>query len=192
MCKRLGTSRLHELHKPKFSFVSRIEFIRSKFSNFLLMYPGSASGRLYRPGSLVECWTVYLLCRLRAMAHRARLVDIVNHSARGRFDRGRRAEDGTFFRPSLFLSPAGWMQTSDRACLKNRTNIGLFLLQPFPVTLYHVTFDRVEIRFMDRYDDSRCAVPTPPRCIRRTVAVIEMKSLPHCRVDTDKMRSSAP
>ena len=33
-CKRLGTSRLHELHDSKFPFVSRIEFIRSKLSNF--------------------------------------------------------------------------------------------------------------------------------------------------------------
>ena len=33
-CKRLGTSRLHELHESKFLFVSRIEFIRSKLSNF--------------------------------------------------------------------------------------------------------------------------------------------------------------
>ena len=33
-CERLGTSRLHELHESKFSFVSRIEFIRSKLSNF--------------------------------------------------------------------------------------------------------------------------------------------------------------
>ena len=42
-CKRLGTSRLHELHESKFPFVSRIEFIRSKLSNFLLMYSGSLS-----------------------------------------------------------------------------------------------------------------------------------------------------
>ena len=33
-CKRLGTSRLHDLHESKFPFVSRIEFIRSKLSNF--------------------------------------------------------------------------------------------------------------------------------------------------------------
>ena len=33
-CERLGTSRSHELHESKFSFVSRIEFIRSKLSNF--------------------------------------------------------------------------------------------------------------------------------------------------------------
>ena len=33
-CKRLGTSRLHELDEPKFPFVSRIEFIRSKLKNF--------------------------------------------------------------------------------------------------------------------------------------------------------------
>ena len=33
-CKRLGTSGLHELHESKFPFVSRIEFIRSKLSNF--------------------------------------------------------------------------------------------------------------------------------------------------------------
>ena len=34
LCKRLGTSRLHESHESKFPFVSRIEFIRSKLSNF--------------------------------------------------------------------------------------------------------------------------------------------------------------
>ena len=33
-CKRLRTSCLHELHESKFSFVFRIEFIRSKLSNF--------------------------------------------------------------------------------------------------------------------------------------------------------------
>ena len=33
-CKRLGTSRLHELHESNLPFVSRIEFIRSKLSNF--------------------------------------------------------------------------------------------------------------------------------------------------------------
>ena len=32
--KRLGTSRLRELHESKFPFVPRIEFIRSKLSNF--------------------------------------------------------------------------------------------------------------------------------------------------------------
>ena len=32
--KRLVPSRLHELHEPKFLFVSRIEFIRLKLSNF--------------------------------------------------------------------------------------------------------------------------------------------------------------
>ena len=32
-CKRLGTSRLHDLHESNFPFVSRIEFIRSKLSN---------------------------------------------------------------------------------------------------------------------------------------------------------------
>ena len=40
-CKRLVPSRLHELHESKFPFVSRIEFIRSKLSIFLLMYTGS-------------------------------------------------------------------------------------------------------------------------------------------------------
>ena len=33
-CKRLVLSRLHELHETKFPFVSRIEFIRSKLSDF--------------------------------------------------------------------------------------------------------------------------------------------------------------
>ena len=33
-CKRLVPSRLHELYESKFPFVSRIEFILSKLSNF--------------------------------------------------------------------------------------------------------------------------------------------------------------
>ena len=33
-CKRLETSRLHELHESKLPFVSRIEFVCSKLSNF--------------------------------------------------------------------------------------------------------------------------------------------------------------
>ena len=36
-------SRLHELDESKLPFVSRIEFIRSKFRFFLLMYPGSVT-----------------------------------------------------------------------------------------------------------------------------------------------------
>ena len=36
-CKRMVPSRLHELLESKFPFVTRIEFIRSKLSNFLLM-----------------------------------------------------------------------------------------------------------------------------------------------------------
>ena len=53
-CKRLGTIRLHELHESKFLFVSRIEFIRSKLSNFLLMYPRTfteASPRIFEWGT---------------------------------------------------------------------------------------------------------------------------------------------
>ena len=34
MSRKIRTSRLHELHESKFPFVSRIEFIRSKLSNF--------------------------------------------------------------------------------------------------------------------------------------------------------------
>ena len=33
-CKRLVSSRLHELHDSKFPLISRMEFIRSKLSNF--------------------------------------------------------------------------------------------------------------------------------------------------------------
>ena len=33
-CKQLVPSRLHEMHESKFPFVSRMEFIRSKLSNF--------------------------------------------------------------------------------------------------------------------------------------------------------------
>ena len=51
-CKRLVPSRLHELHESKFPFVSRIEFIRSKHSNFLLMYTGSLGGG----GGGGGCW----------------------------------------------------------------------------------------------------------------------------------------
>ena len=37
-------SRLHELHESKFSFVTRIEFIRSKFSNFSAHVSGLRTG----------------------------------------------------------------------------------------------------------------------------------------------------
>ena len=39
-CERLGTSRSHELNKSKFPFVSRIEFIRWKLSNFSALVHG--------------------------------------------------------------------------------------------------------------------------------------------------------
>ena len=41
-CKRLVPSRLHELHESKCPFVSRIEFIRSKLSNFSAHVSGVA------------------------------------------------------------------------------------------------------------------------------------------------------
>ena len=43
-CKRLVPSRLHELHESKFPFVSRIEFIRSKLSNFSAHVYGVSGG----------------------------------------------------------------------------------------------------------------------------------------------------
>ena len=56
-CKRLVPSRLHELHESKLSFVSRIEFIRSKLSNFSAHVYGvtvAAPQRWWPVGSL-EC-----------------------------------------------------------------------------------------------------------------------------------------
>ena len=80
-CKRLGTSRLHELHQSKFPFVSRIEFIRSKLSNFSAHVSGitdvpdgglssglcsrdslSGAERYRRP--VVSCETSCAACRL--------------------------------------------------------------------------------------------------------------------------------
>ena len=43
-CKRLVPSRLHELHESEFPFVSRIEFIRSKVSNFSAHVYGITTG----------------------------------------------------------------------------------------------------------------------------------------------------
>ena len=59
-CKRLGTSRLHELHESKFPFVSRIEFIRWNFRIFLVMYPGSVwedTGATHPPGQSTNAGT---------------------------------------------------------------------------------------------------------------------------------------
>ena len=42
-CKRLGTSRLHDLHETKFPFVSLSNLSVRNFRIFLLMYPGSLS-----------------------------------------------------------------------------------------------------------------------------------------------------
>ena len=55
-CKRLAPSRLHELHESKFPFVSRIEFIRSKLSNFsahvnvVSVWGGAGRGQSSRQG----------------------------------------------------------------------------------------------------------------------------------------------
>ena len=47
--ERLGTSRSHELHESKFPFVSRVEFIRSKLSNFSAhVYGVNDHGVVYR------------------------------------------------------------------------------------------------------------------------------------------------
>ena len=53
--KRLGTSRLHELHESKFPFVSRHEFIRSKFLIFLLMYTGYMTQSTREYNRLLAC-----------------------------------------------------------------------------------------------------------------------------------------
>ena len=45
---------IHESHESKLQFVSRIEFILSKLSNFLFMYPGSA---MFGTGHLSGCST---------------------------------------------------------------------------------------------------------------------------------------
>ena len=49
-CKRLVPSRLHELHESKFPFVSRIEFIRSKLSNFSAHVSGVRVLNSHTPG----------------------------------------------------------------------------------------------------------------------------------------------
>ena len=65
-CKRLEASRLQELHESKFPFVSRIEFIRSKLSNFSAHHFGMhfAGYRLFtdcRIGCRSDscCWGYY-------------------------------------------------------------------------------------------------------------------------------------
>ena len=50
-CKRLVPSRLHELHESKFPFVSRIEFIRSKLSNFSAHVSGVTAAVFSAPAS---------------------------------------------------------------------------------------------------------------------------------------------
>ena len=56
-CKRLGTSRLHELYELKLMFVSRIEFIHSKLSNLSAHVSGvtaqwwGGGGVVYRRGA---------------------------------------------------------------------------------------------------------------------------------------------
>ena len=51
-CKRLATSRLHELHESKFPFVTLSNLSVRNRRFFLLMYPGSKpSLPAYRPGA---------------------------------------------------------------------------------------------------------------------------------------------
>ena len=46
-CKQLVPSCLHELNESKFPFVTRIEFIRSKFSKISAHVSGTTIGRTY-------------------------------------------------------------------------------------------------------------------------------------------------
>ena len=55
-CKRLVPSRLHELHESKFPFVSRIEFIRSKLSNFSAHVYGVSDAVRPRPNHRAAPW----------------------------------------------------------------------------------------------------------------------------------------
>ena len=50
-----GTSRLHELHESKLSFVCRSEFIRSKLSNFSAHVSGVAVSAPYMMSSITTC-----------------------------------------------------------------------------------------------------------------------------------------
>ena len=60
LCTRLVLSRLHKLHESKFSFVTRIEFIRSKLSNFSARVSGVTNDR-HRPAVSVRTadWITY-------------------------------------------------------------------------------------------------------------------------------------
>ena len=53
-CQRLGTRPLHEMHESKFRFVSRIEFICSKLSNFSAHVSGISNAQPC--GSSAETW----------------------------------------------------------------------------------------------------------------------------------------
>ena len=63
-CKRLVPSRLHELHDSKFPFVSRIEFIRSKLSNFSAHVYGVHVWLLYRWHRLHSRCSIQLSCHV--------------------------------------------------------------------------------------------------------------------------------
>ena len=56
-CERLFPSRLHELHESKFPFVPRIEFIRSKLSNFSAHVSGVNDGEWRR-----HCRSMAFVC----------------------------------------------------------------------------------------------------------------------------------
>ena len=75
-CKRLGTSRLHELHESKLTFVSRIEFIRSKHSNFSAHVSGVAITTVQAPGP-VGLMAVH--CRLMLVGVTIQLVKYLMH-----------------------------------------------------------------------------------------------------------------
>ena len=61
-CKRLVPSRLHESHGSKFSFVSRIEFVRSKFSNFSAHVSGVTVDNYISLDRMLACVGMYIIC----------------------------------------------------------------------------------------------------------------------------------
>ena len=86
-CKRLGISRLHELHESKIPFVSRTEFIRSKLSNFSahVYWPGRrVVPRLLKDALSGNCRTVMIAHISPAMAQREETFNTLVYADRAK------------------------------------------------------------------------------------------------------------
>ena len=113
-CKRLVPTRLHELHESKLPFVSRIEFIPSKLSNFSTHVSGVDNCTRTR---VAHCVSAELKATSRPHKLTPPRPDPVSRGINSQSDTGTRARarGGAGVKAEMGMGPCPWPTQHDRS-----------------------------------------------------------------------------